>query len=628
MYHDLLFALSGITGDIFKEKYQENSYNIVIVSAGVNFIDAAEESILNLEILPMAGHILYLQRFVDGDDESDKVDYSYYRMVLKNAIEHMIDSYNKSLVELEQLLLKAPQEASLTKVHNILLPWYIPIATLASTIYNFEKRGKFSPKIIDEFNTISASSGNYQTKKWFLFLADKCSSVFVNQTKEVLFHSTLIDPYQDYFIKDLKTFNVNWNNVPETVLSKSAVRNIIFIARTNVVVKVNKDKFIFSSIKNFKSFENMSIKDEIFPSIFSADECDHFVSNWHNLETNLENLKIKANQELIKFIGKDKIANYFNTIKNLFFLADSFTWDQFLENLSNATQATKIFNLVSNDKYEQHDITFVVNKNEKETADETSLDTTFVGDDGQNFQKSTEYVCDIYKMIKSSNSNLEKLNLTINVPYPMNLIFDDWSMERYNYFWRLLLKLNFIEFQFNELLSESSKFKTLDVHTILFVIKNLRGYLYTDVVSSLLTEFYTDKKLFSNDFETVINSHRQFLLRAMQQSFLLSKTLFKLLAQMLQFADNFASAHFKLNLLEQNKSRMDFDDYNSRRTKIASLINENFTEFEKILIVLFNMLKQQNFQNKNRNTEGRFLEMLLQRLDYNLYFSKKLFGKR
>ena len=46
MYHDLLLALSGFTGDIFIEESQKESYPIVKIATGLSLISPAEEAFL------------------------------------------------------------------------------------------------------------------------------------------------------------------------------------------------------------------------------------------------------------------------------------------------------------------------------------------------------------------------------------------------------------------------------------------------------------------------------------------------------------------------------------------------------------------------------------------------------
>merc|ERR1711976_429694 len=120
MYHDLLFALSGITGDVFQEKPQKNSYSIVQVAAGLEFLEVCEEALLNRDILPLASHVLFLKRFVDQnpDHASSTVQRSFYLFILQHAVEEILDTYQTDLEKLETELLDAPESANLAQVHN------------------------------------------------------------------------------------------------------------------------------------------------------------------------------------------------------------------------------------------------------------------------------------------------------------------------------------------------------------------------------------------------------------------------------------------------------------------------------------------------------------------------------
>lgn len=663
MYHDLLFALNGITGDIFKEKYQEKSYNLIVVAQGLDFIDSAEESILNKEILPLASHVLYLKRFIDVDDDNDQKTESrpksYYLLVLRNAVELILDHYNTSLIELENTLLADPSRASLPKVNGTLLPWYMPISTLALTLYNYEHSAQFGKKnqqkklayssnIIDEFNTIADTSGNYHSQRWFKFLANKCTSVLINQTKELIFKSELVDPYGDYFIKDLINFEIDWRKVPDTVLSRKSAKDIVFIARTNQVVKDNKLRHNYIPNRDHSdtdldgTFDDSD--DPTVTSIFHSEEHKNYKFIPLTIENDLEKLKEKANEELIKFIGRDKILKFLNIIKQLFLLNDSSSWKEFLNKMHqiNPIMASKKFADASNYIYEDYDVNlnYVLPDTTENSFDvtlgvglpkqglqglpEKNLDQTFVGDDEHHYNETSKKLCDVYGIIEASGpngsdkevkysskltTNLSRLHLSIKVPYPINLVFDEWSMERYNYFWRLLLRLSKTEYDLEQLYT-SLKVKSTRLTEILFIIRNFRAYLFDDVISSLLDEFFTENKMFNKDFEVVVNSHRQFLLRAMQQSFLQSKTVFSLISRMILTIENYVK---KTEILFKSSPSMTTNDD-----------IESYQEFEKLLAVLFNLLKKQSNFNQTKNNEGRFLEMLLLRLDYNRYFSRQL----
>lgn len=509
MYHDLLFALNGLTSDIFQEKYQENSYNLIVVATGLDYIDPCEEAILNQKILPLASHILYLQRFIDidndkylkivdnSDSETEEFDEnsearfsSYYLLVLRNAVEQILDHYNASLIKLENILLSDPEKASLSKVDLILIPWYHTISTLAITLYNYERK-KFNSHIIDEFNTIADSSGNYHTKRWFKYLANKTSSVFINQTKELIFQSDLIDPYHDYFIENLTDFSINWSKIPETIISKKSAKDIVFIARTNQVVKQSSCGFLDhqtgeSTARNQNFGANLAAETENnntfaskfstepYTSIFDKSEHENYKFLLSTIEADLEKLKIKANEELIKFVGKHKILAFLSIIKKLFFLNDSTSWKEFLCNITtcNANLASRKFSESSNFYYdsivlsqqiEKYTLDLIsdgsildnLNLQPEEELDEeinlevtlkprlvesskyekdhnmTNLDQTFVGDDEMHSYSNVtrNNLCDIYSIIDNGKyvdkltDNLSKLDMSISVKYPMNLRF-------------------------------------------------------------------------------------------------------------------------------------------------------------------------------------------------------------
>merc|ERR1712062_629704 len=136
---------------------------------------------------------------------------------------------------------------NLAKVQKHLLPWYAPMTILSLTLHPYVIRAnhesgknslpkKITATIIDTLHTVAETNGNFHCQRWFTFLANKCSNIFINQTKELLFKSELIDPFNDYFLLNVTNFEVNHRIVPSTLVSQKMVKDIIFIARTNRVV--------------------------------------------------------------------------------------------------------------------------------------------------------------------------------------------------------------------------------------------------------------------------------------------------------------------------------------------------------------------------------------------------------
>lgn len=614
MYHDLLFALSGITGDVFQEKAQKNSYSLVQVAAGLEFLEVCEEALLNRDILPLASHILFLKRFIDQNPDHDKksveslknsqhlknpensanVQRSFYLFVLQHAIEEIVDTYQEDLEKLEEILLDKPERANLTIVHNSLLPWYVPLERIATTLFRILNKNSFNPKIIDDFNTIADSSGNTQTQEWFRFLASKCTQVLENQTRELLFNYNLVDPYNEYFIvlkaqnnknsknqeHTLKDYEIDYEKIPTTILNNSTAQKIGFIVRTLHIIK-NDPSTQYTHLSDFFSTE-----DRKSFSIKNADKI-------------LENMKTHANKNLVQFIGKDNISRYFDVMRRIFFLGDTVTWTGFMNNLENPHHATKLFGKLSDGKYEEFDIKFkVVDAESKKANLAADLDQSLIiADNIPEFTASN--ACDVYETVDSSNI-LSKLNVIVKPKYPFNLIFDEWSIERYNVFWRFFLRLRDISEKLKQLHRYSPKIMEIN-----FVLSNLTSYLYTDVLASLINEYFSETKLYSEDFELIVRSHREFLLKAMQQCFLLSKMLFSQISELLNCIDRFC---------EKSQQKDDGEEY---------------LRFVKILAVLFGLLTKSTRLNRVKSgSEDRLLKMLILRLDFNHYFSGKFLVKK
>merc|ERR1711981_1510606 len=111
---------------------------------------------------------------------------------------------------------------------------------------------------------------------------------------------------------------------------------------------------------------------------------------------------------------------------------------------------------------------------------------------------------------------------------------DPWAMERYQLVWRFLLRLKDVKSKVQTLKQYNPR-----IQLIQFVLNNLESYICADVIQCLTTEYFTESRLLSPDFQTVVTSHRQFIFKILQQAFLLSKVLFGQIAELLNSVERF-----------------------------------------------------------------------------------------
>lgn len=406
MYHDLLLALSGFTGDIFIEESQKESYPIVKIATGLSLISPAEEAFLNRDILPLAGHVLYLKRFSDEDPEIfRKSKPLFYLQALRNALALFLDAYADEIEDLEQEVLSSTWQMSLAKIHSMLIDWYIPFETIATCIYN---TAKFDATLIDKFITIADSSGNQKTNYWLKFLADRLALVFESQTKELLKNQNLIDPYEEYFIKNISDVNIDFTKLPLTFISKQTAKKISYICRTMFITnKVNEKNSLVSKIAKQEEF-NMSNATEV-----------------------VENMASIASRHLLEFIGSDELFDFFEVLKNLFFLADATVWIEFIERVKQPVHARKIFNEISDQEYEKYGVEFSL-KEDANKADNAEYNKNCLEQSFYHVEELEKYVAPVNDAWGKNPKNkvLAMLSLEIKIPHPFDLIFDEWAIEK------------------------------------------------------------------------------------------------------------------------------------------------------------------------------------------------------
>lgn len=172
-------------------------------------------------------------------------------------------------------------------------------------------------------------------------------------------------------------------------------------------------------------------------------------------------------------------------------------------------------------------------------------------------------------------------------------------MQRYNLIWRFLLRLADINNKITNL--RPIRLVSPRIWELKRVVNALQTYICSDVIESLMKEKFDKSSLKNQDFETLVESHRQFLLVAVQQSFLLSSTLFSIFTNMLDTIDTFCE-------------NSEMEDH-----------VESYESFKEYLSVLFALLKRRGeTYQANKTNEIKFLQKFLLRLDYNNFFKSLL----
>uniref|UniRef100_H2YWD4 Gamma-tubulin complex component n=1 Tax=Ciona savignyi TaxID=51511 RepID=H2YWD4_CIOSA len=632
MLHDLLFALSGNPGDIFKE----TTSGKVEVAAGIPNLSPNEVSALNY-LLHLATRYMFFKKFISNNHTTlqpngqqftnDGLKIGCYLKAFCLGLQHVLTPYRKCLLRIEKEILK-DVHLSLLYIQHETGHFHFLFDSLYDVINTIKSRKAHGCQILEVLSRASVC-GNEYVRESVLAIMKNCHVVMYNQLSSWLLHGLLIDRNNEFFIEATDVPSSNTDDTEEDLVEKSTVEqkdkfqlrlaylpSYIAPRVAGVICFVGTSLHLFESDGKDHTFganstKRVSIlqgKDAEFVADLNAlKQAKEFINQ--DFEICIDKIRSVVARELWELC-----VDHAQLVSNLYMLKDFYLLGRgelFLVFLDEVTPILK--NPPS--RVTQHDVqqAFVrsaakVQMEEEKPFDLFSLSITHKQD------KSSSFV-----NVNTVNTGWSCLGMEYKVTWPLHTIFKPSVLEKYNHLFKFLLRVKRTQSALQRIWPlQMEKRQRRDNSTddkmmqwkcrrdMQYFVDNLQYYLQADVLESHFTRLLEKIKNTSEkqrDFEAITTAHDNFLNALLAQCFVLSNTVCSNLIEILDICQQFCDLMFTSTLLQSKEH-------------IPIQVEKLWTLFSNKTLIFFQVLTRVCTHQSNPH-----VAQLTLRLDYNRYFS-------
>ncbi|XP_072031509.1 gamma-tubulin complex component 4-like [Amphiura filiformis] len=659
MLHELLLALNGYPGSIFRE----DADNLIKVVPDLPFIHESEEVQLN-RLCKLATHYKKLQDFVKryqgspcnftnqqnveqlNVDTSGNLKDGLYLRALCAGLDEVLNPYRKTLLMLEQQILTDPN-LTVGHVQQVLEPYQLLFPELSNVleqITHLKAHGCYILELLHQF----CICGQPIVKEALQKILYVCHCVMYRQVSTWLLHGILLDRHSEFFIHqttgpvseerkdddddDLGIGGVTGRQMKEVMQltedgklpekehhSHYAIRTAMLPNYMPLRI-AEKIVFVGESVQMFENKKQNTSKYIVHTDSVLGENEAKFASRLHQLqlepifsvqrfEDAVDEIRTCVSEHLWRLVVEEAdLIGQLSTLKDYFLLGRGELFLAFID------QSQSLLNTPPM-KHTEHDVNvgFQQAAHRVLIEDDATLSQfnliiktkfPFKGPTKKSEPKSQGKV--------SSETGWSCLGMTYNVHWPLHILFKLSGLEKYNTLFQFLLHVKRVQLELqqcwamqmqckHEEVSQSDGQKWLLRSHMAFLIDNLQYYMQVDVLETQFSQL-VDKVRSTRDFEAVRFAHDQFITSLMAQCFLLMKPVNHCLTEILEVCHSFCM------LLTQN-SKLTNRDY-AHMDKLAQAFNRQSSLLFKIL------------SGVQSHQASRHLTQLLLRLDYNKFYSK------
>lgn len=530
MLHELLFALSGHTGNIFAE-YDDR----IQVQNGLPFLHSSEEQALS-RLCQLATYYKKFTNFIrkyssqsPTDDGNFSMDerHGLYIMSLCHGLDLVLDDYRQELLELEKASL-ADAYFPVSQVLQTLQQYELQFPALSSFLQQIETHKAHGCYILEIIHSKSIS-GLPIVKRTFDKLLSVCRGPFFKQLCTWMLHGRLMDPYQEFFIHETsvketenvendeslqydksfcsdahskKVFSIQADLLP-SYIGYPLAKKILFIGESIQMFKIKKSKAEIKKLEGAIKKEQERFAKEIFKLSREKDFNDA------SFRDTVDSIRgFVAEQLWVLVVVEADLFGQLKLLKDFFLFGRGDLYQAFIdiahpflktmptaatEHDLNILYQTAIRNIgFENDAHLQK-----FHLTCRPDTDTSSQDNVFSG------------------------TILNCLGLSYKVVWPLHMFFTPGVLEKYERVFRFLLRVHYVQLELQEcwlIQMQSKEFGLgrqneakwqLRTH-LAFLIDNLQYYLQVDVIESL-HKILIDKIGAIQDFEAAKLVHDKFL---------------------------------------------------------------------------------------------------------------------
>lgn len=639
MLHELLVALSGVSGSIFVDK-ELQGFQVV---ANLPFLHPSEVEILN-RLCKLGSYFKQFELFIrsysvllpgncTNDDTDDSQSLSgLYLQALCTGLDNTLDSYRNTLLALEQEILK-DVHIPITRLQHKLEEYQLLFPALASMLEEIKMK-KAKGCLILEILHKHCSNGIPVVKEAFLSILHVCHGVMYKQLSAWLLHGLLLDYYDEFFItlknpvqispsaievdssrEDAKSGTEIQQDQQENGqgIQKTAENHFCLNAdmlpsyiSTSVAEKI---LFVGESVKMLESAMSRSA-DNRRDAVMKKSEVE-FGLSLHKLqqepvfhlpsfEKEIDRIKARIAEHLwFLVVEEGQLLKHLKLLKDFYLLGRGEIFRSLIEKSKDLLRAPPNANTSHNMKVIFNEI---IGKLLPDEEEDTSHFTPSV-----DMPKSKPTKGEETNVITGWNS----IQLEYNVQWPLHIVFTPHFLEKFNSLFRFLLNVRRTQMELQNVWvmykgrkaaqkGISKKIWLLRME-MTFLVDNLQYYLQVDVLEaqySILQEKINGTK----DFETLRLAHDHFITTLLAQSFLLTKQVSHCLNEIMDLCLSFCT------LVSQAQSKL-----SERELAQIQNIRKNYSRQSSLLLKLFSGVRS--------HQASPHLAQFLLRIDFNKYFS-------
>lgn len=662
MLHDLLFALHGHLGTIFKE----NSDGEVGVVPGLPFLSPSEESSLN-RLLKLATRVISIKKFVEvhkrtlhssgSENHPDGLLHGLYLSAFCDGVSVVLEPYTKTLLDVEKDILSDPL---LTYMHILTAVehYHLLFDAIDSLINTIRNRKNHGCQILTTVYGI-AQTGNKLVQGSMHKILQKLHVVLYNQLAAWLLHGLLIDRHKEFFIckqdkkvddslsifqeqsvstldSQMDTFHIRAEMLPSYIPSREA-DIILFVGTSlhlfeNDVHKVDSlslQSNVHVALRHLPNRDShrdrIEEKRQEFRVEFLSLQKQEIFS-LEKLQASLDKIRSTVAKDLWDIcVVQANLESHLTMLKDFFLLGFGELYMVFLEEVSHVMRraVSKMTEYDVNRAFRQSAVRVQLEEDDSALQNfHLTIAKTPKEDTSISYPIDAGYVMD-------SDDTWSLLGMTFNVKWPLHIIFTPSILSKYNKLFRFLLRVRRTQLALQNLWAlqmSSSKFSlihsdddadlkrnvsnlTLRMH-MSHLVDSLQYYLQADVLESHFSNLLAKIQDPSfTDFDQIIIAHDQYLTALLAQCFILSTPVFRSLIDVLNICQQFCevvTASIQAGTMVA-------------REVISQRVDQLSKDFGRQSSLLFHTLSAVCNQQSNPH-----LAQFLLLLDYNKYYTQNL----
>ncbi|CAH0724383.1 unnamed protein product, partial [Brenthis ino] len=582
--------------------------------------------------------------------------YGLYGQALSEGITEVLKSYKKTLKEVQDLVI-GNQNYTLAFVYSYVEKFRGLFNTLNKIINTIKERRLIGCQILSLVHQY-VLNGNEMVHDSVIQIFTCLNTVFINQLCTWLLYGELRDPYEEFFILQMKKndssdtfistqsstntcdkalvstlqqtpldcgYNLNPNMIPYFI-PLSLAQEILFVGKTIILFGFDPKK-----VKKNNSFM-------INRSMLTLQKCDadcRRFTIWEEKEAEFHEMLQKLKDPEVF-----EVYNLRSVVREIKECVTKHLWTVAVEEaqLLHELRLMKDFYLIGRGELFLELLRLTAPMLDKPTTRTSTRDmnhafqlaarAVFLSNsaDIEKFTFELPYI----KPNMSTNSSIDNdssavadgwstIILKYDFKWPLHLLFAPEVLARYNDMFRLLLRIKKTQHDLHALwktYKQSTRFSICQLHNkLMFLMDNLQHYLQADVLETNFSRLM-DAVNKTNDFEKLKKAHATFLADTLSQSFLtvtscndsdtgdtldsLSNPVFCNIMELLKLCHSFCT-------ISEFASDKEAEDYYLRG------YSERFNKLVKQLMQLLVSLRDRPC--------GVYLARLLMRLDYNRWLS-------